>query len=241
MKMNTTKSNGARSGFTLLEILLAVAVFAIVLAAINSVYFSALRLRNKTTESIEAAVPLQRTVDLLRSDLLQLVPPGGSLSGPLKTSEQRSIPGFQNAVFVGPDFYTLSTRMDAMSPWAGIQRVNYLLVPSTNRLDSGYQLIRSAQPNLLSELEPAPDYEILMNGVLQMQYQYFDGTQWLDSWDSESEDTSLPYAIAIQFLHSNGSTNQVDQGTGLLVEMVVPIPVQDGIRESEETEAGGNS
>jgi prepilin-type N-terminal cleavage/methylation domain-containing protein len=37
----------------LLELLIAVAIFSIVLAAINAVFYGALRLRNKTTEAIQ--------------------------------------------------------------------------------------------------------------------------------------------------------------------------------------------
>ena len=39
-------------GFTLLELLLAVLVFAIVLAAIHTVFFSAFKLRQRTTDAI---------------------------------------------------------------------------------------------------------------------------------------------------------------------------------------------
>ena len=48
-----------RSGFTLLELLLAVAAFALVLAAINGVFYGALRLRNKTVAGFDDSLPLQ--------------------------------------------------------------------------------------------------------------------------------------------------------------------------------------
>src|SRR5437870_12733619 len=63
--------------FTLIEVMIAMAVFAIVLAAINGIFWGALRLRNKTVESIDAALPKERALAIIRSDLANIVPPGG--------------------------------------------------------------------------------------------------------------------------------------------------------------------
>src|SRR5437899_9614128 len=68
-----------RRAFTLLELLLAVLVFSIVLTAIHVVFFSALKLRARTTEAIERALPLQQTVAIIKRDLENIVPPGGAL------------------------------------------------------------------------------------------------------------------------------------------------------------------
>src|SRR4051812_26961616 len=72
-----------RKAFTLIEIMLAVAIFAIVLVAINSVFYSALRLRRKASEAIEQSLPIQQTIAIMKRDLQGLVAPGGTLTGPL--------------------------------------------------------------------------------------------------------------------------------------------------------------
>lgn len=69
------------TGFTLLEILLATAIFAIVLVAINTVFFAGLQLRRRTTEAVEQALPVNRALAILKTDLQNAVPPGGTLSG----------------------------------------------------------------------------------------------------------------------------------------------------------------
>ena len=71
------------AGFTLLEVLLAITVGAVVLVAINGVFFSALRLRERTTRLIESALPVQRALNLVTRDLASLVPPGTTMSGAL--------------------------------------------------------------------------------------------------------------------------------------------------------------
>src|SRR2546421_7582209 len=71
--------------FTLIEVLLALSVSAIVLAAIGGVFYSALRLRERTTAMLDESAPLYHAFALLRRDLQGAVPPGGTLSGDFKT------------------------------------------------------------------------------------------------------------------------------------------------------------
>ena len=77
-------------GFTLLELILAILVFSIVLGAIHVVFFSAFRLRNHTTEAVARALPLQQTIAIIKRDLANLAPPGGTLSGQLQSSPTTS-------------------------------------------------------------------------------------------------------------------------------------------------------
>ena len=64
-------------GFTLLELLLATAVAAVVLLAINTVFFGALRLHNTTHEKIDTDLVLQRALGIVRRDLAGLMLPTG--------------------------------------------------------------------------------------------------------------------------------------------------------------------
>src|SRR6266850_2041231 len=60
--------------------------FAIVLAAINTVFYSALRLRNSTPSAIEKALPMEHALGVIKRDLANLVLPGGTMSGTFTTS-----------------------------------------------------------------------------------------------------------------------------------------------------------
>src|SRR5258706_2956762 len=74
------------SGFTLLEVLIATVAFAIVLAAINAVFYGALRLRNQTVGTLDEAATLQHALAMIYRDLANVVVPGGTLSGTLQTT-----------------------------------------------------------------------------------------------------------------------------------------------------------
>ena len=73
-----------RRAFTLIELLLALSIFAMVLVAVNSVFYGALRLRNASSRAVDAALPVQQTVSIIRHDLLSAIPPSGGLAGDFK-------------------------------------------------------------------------------------------------------------------------------------------------------------
>jgi general secretion pathway protein J len=246
--MNAPRQRGPGApGFTLIEVLLAVAIFSIVLLSIHLVFHGAVRLRNKTTAEIEAALPLQRTLTLLRRDLSNLVLPGGILSGALQTTpttgtqlgqagsaplatQAGDLPGQSS-----PDFYTSTAALDDLYPWAEIQRVSYSLADPTNQT-AGRDLIRSVWRNLLPTLDEQPEEQWMMSGVQSILFYYYDGRQWRDTWDSTTETNRLPGAIkvAIQLASAEGIPL-----TGRLapapIELVVPILVQASTNQTQQT------
>ncbi|MEN9401881.1 MAG: hypothetical protein RL091_584, partial [Verrucomicrobiota bacterium] len=81
--MITLRSSTTSSprGFTLLELLVATSVAAIVLLVINATFFGALRLHNTTHDRIEQDLVLQRALGLIQRDVAGLMQPGGIISG----------------------------------------------------------------------------------------------------------------------------------------------------------------
>lgn len=227
-------------GFTLIEILIAVAAFAIVLAAINTVFYSALRLRNSTTSAIEKALPMEHALGVIKRDLANLVLPGGTMSGTFATSSTSNSVAGQSS----PNFYTTSGVIDENSPFAEMQRVSYLLVASTNKV-FGKDLVRSVSRNLLPSLQDQSEQEWLMTGVQTLTFLYLDGGQWRDSWDSTTANTTtgvsngLPAAVKVQLqLATENSGGSRGRSRELPIEMIVPIVVQQRTNQTQQV-AGG--
>lgn len=221
-----------------MEILIAVVAFSIVLAAINGVYYSAIRLRNKTTANLEQALPLEHAAAIIRRDLANLVLPGGTLSGALQTSSTSNNVMGQ----ASPSFYTSSGIIDETSPWGDVQRVSYLLIDSTNRAN-GRELVRSVSRNLLPVLQDQPEQQPLMTGLQNIAFLFYDGSQWRESWDSTTPDlttglsNSLPKAIKVQLqllTEGTGSGRQREAP----IELVVPIIVQARTNQTQPTTGG---
>lgn len=231
-------------GFTLLELLLAVLVFAIVLGAIHLVFFSAFKLRNKTAEAIERSLPLQQTLAIIKRDLANLVPPDGTLSGALQSTPTLPTGSGMTASLnrqSGPQFYTAVGIVDDNTPWGEVERVSYFLAPPTNNTP-GLDLYRSVARNLLPMLQDQTDDQYLMSGVESIAFQFHDGTAWRDTWDSTQVDSmtgltnNLPCAIKLELqLHSENRA----LGTPAPVELVVPVMVL--ARTNLTTEVSGGA
>jgi len=219
-------------GFTLLEVLLAVVIFAIVLVAIHGVFYGAIRLRNKTTDALEEAVPLQHAVAIIKRDLASIVAPGGTLSGQLQTTPVANTltPSATTGQQVSPDFYTATGAINDATPWGDIQKVTYYLAEPTNNA-AGKDLLRSVSRNLLPVLTEQPEQQWLMSGVQDVTFLFYDGTEWVNSWDSTTQETPLPQAIKVQIQLVTGQTQPVQNSP---IEIVVPVDVQARTNQTQQ-------
>ena len=247
--MTRHEHSGRVRAFTLLELLIAVAAFSIVLAAINGVFYSALRLRNKADQSFAEAWPIQHTLTVMKRDLANIVLPGGTLSGSFQTTPTSSLTSSNGSAAgsmivpgqVSPNFFTTTGLIDDTSPFAEVQKVSYVLLDPTNRT-AGRDLFRSATRNLLPSLQDQPVQQPLMSGVQNLAFLYYDGSQWRDSWDSTVADTrtgltnTLPQAIKVQITLA---AQQIGRSVAAPVELVVPITVQARTNETAQTSGGG--
>src|ERR1039458_5367765 len=62
-------------GFTLIEMILAIGIAAIVLIAVNAVFFTALHLRDDTANMVDEATPVDAAVTYIKRDLQCAVTP----------------------------------------------------------------------------------------------------------------------------------------------------------------------
>ncbi len=226
---------GGRYGFTLLEALLAISVTAVLLAAISGILFTAFRVRNGVTDTIERAEPLERTLAIIRQDLSNLVLPGGVMSGTFQTAPLQSTSQSTNAS-TGPStvqlsallsqnppgqagrssplFYVAVGQVDETSPFADIEQVYYFLAPPANN-GRGLDLYRAVTRNLLPVMNEDPTRQLLMGGVDSINFEFWSpGTiqvgQWLDYWDSTNPDPMTE------------QTNNVPQAIRMTIQLVAP-------------------
>jgi len=235
------------AGFTLIELLLAVAIFAIALLAVHGVFYAAIKLRNKTADALDAAVPLQHALTIMKRDLANIVPPGGTLAGPLQTTPTTTAASTLGSALtalgaagrqVSPEFYTASGVITAELPWGDIQRVAYYLVEPTNNVP-GKDLVRVVWRNLLPILSEQPEAQWLLSGVQDVVFSFFDGVQWSSSWDSTAQDPPLPLAISVQIELANGLTTSMTHTEPFVVEILVPVTVQ--ARSNQLSSASGTA
>ena len=73
-----------------------------------------------------------------------------------------------------------------------------------------------------------------MSGVESIFFSFYDGTQWLPTWDSSTATTPLPQAIKVQVLLD---TEETDRSLRQPIELVMPIVVQGFTNQTETAQA----
>jgi type II secretion system protein J len=190
-----------RRGFTLLELAVATAIFAIVIAATYSLFDSArgittrAELRAQLFQSARAA--LQTIEDDLRGVVMLgsaydtgfIGANGGSEKEPLDTLD-----------FVAVNRYT-GAPYDVNQPpvvqGIDVSKVSYSIETDEKRTPHG--LLRERPLELTPPNGPVhrdTDVTGIADNVAFINFRYYDGTQWLDSWDS-TQTQNLPQAVEV--------------------------------------------
>jgi general secretion pathway protein J len=229
--MNRRQTNRGPHGFTLIEVILAIGVMAILLAAVNAVFFGALRLRDRSAQAVYDALPADQALATIRRDLQCAVPPGGVLAGDFlvgdftesNTSEQVSM-----------EFCTTTGALHDSEPWADIQRVSYALRETEPAAKDGSRdLVRSVTRNLLNTVTPEVDDQHLLSGVKEVFFDCYDGTQWQPTWDSASGSTNLPTAVRVSIQLAG------EEGEPPVLTTVVPISSRPVVTDTQGTQSSG--
>ena len=216
------------AAFTLLELLIAVSIFAVVLAAITTVFYSAMRLRNKTAARFDELLPIHHAVTVIQRDLSGLVAPGGTFSSSFKTAALSGGQGEQNATV----FCTATAPVDDTSPFAELQKISYYLDGNAGPT-GGRELIRAVTRNLLPPTTTDSDKQLLLNNVRTLAFTYYNGSTWSDTWDTTTQ-TNLPRAIKVQL---SVAAPDEDRPAPPAIELVVPLLVT--ARTNETATTGG--
>ena len=210
------------NGFTLVEMILAIGVTAIVLVAVNAVLFTALHLREVTTSMVDAATPVDQTFTYLRRDLQCVVTPTNGtskvLSGSFRLGNGISSAGVSDPV--AAEIFTATGALSASLPWADIQRVTYELKNSTT-VSGQRDLYRSVTRNLLSVNTPDVADQLMLSGVESVKFSGYDGAQWVEVWDTSDPSsiyTNLPLAVKVEIKLAGDSNAKLEP-----IQLVVPI------------------
>ena len=211
-------------GFTLVEVLLALAICSIVLVAINAVFATAVRLRDRTSAGLDESLPVERTLQMLTRDLKGTVGPGGFLAGDFKCGAQAmgtSMGLSGEAGGAGLDFFTDTGMITDSAPWGDLQEVLYELKAPTDRNQAGMDLIRCVNRNLLATTTQTPDIQPLLSHVESVDFDCYDGSQWRTTWDTSSGDTNLPTAVRVR-IHLMAQSGE-DASRKAPLELMVPL------------------
>lgn len=193
MNRELTASRRSSGAFTLLEVLMTIAMVAVLLAALHTTLFAALRLREATSERFEAELPRHMIIALIKRDLADIVAPPALPPEPEEGEEGEEPPPEEPEAEEEPEpevfgplaggllgeydessgqradsleFFTANAVLNQYDPWGDIQKVEYYLVAtgSSNNVDA-YDFMRTVNHNLLVDEEDIEE-ELLEQALL---------------------------------------------------------------------------
>ncbi|MEX0775577.1 MAG: type II secretion system protein GspJ [Phycisphaeraceae bacterium] len=193
-------------GFTLLEVMIAMAMFAVIAAGLSTSLYVAFKARRTTTDGLAPARATRLALETIARDLSSATPPVGILAGAFVGTDQ---PGDAGDAL---EFFAVRAAMLDPDAAGDVQRVSYAIVSeselnvdnqvalegdASGHSPSDTMLVRRVTSNLLSPQTIEPREQVLCRGVTAMNFRYYDGTQWVDTWDSTAQENTLPRAVEV--------------------------------------------
>ena len=223
------------SGFTLMELSLALAAGAVILLAIYGVFSRVAHLRDSSMEHTRAIRVRTHVANIIRNDLRGARYSGGILAASLVGGAQAQSGGFSGYLR-----FTTTTARDIDHgddvAYADIQEVEYYIIadPSSTGPKAG-QLVRTVAGDLLSPTRQSPPEDPLLAGIESMEVTFFDGTTWQTSWDV-SQDPTLPQAVRVRLQPAGEVVNGKKPP---VIEVLVPWVTQANIDPNVQSSAAG--
>jgi prepilin-type N-terminal cleavage/methylation domain-containing protein len=184
-----------RTGFTLLELLIGMAMAVLIAAVLTECMFTAFHAQAAITRSVDANRTIDWAMHRLTADLGDTVPAqsgtGKTLAGPFQGNNQSLT------------FYACGQEPGgSIEPGADVQGNVRMIQFSVQQGpgNSGMELIRQVTTNLLSTAQVTPMTQVLCDHVQSFTISYFDGTNWDTSWDSTQTQPANDLPMAVQLV-----------------------------------------
>ena len=188
--------NGSQ-GFTLIEVLMALSIAAVITVFLYETFISSSRVTEKIDQEREVYREIRLTTDQMTRELLSVylspfsTPPAVPLdftgiheSGPEGSMDTLS-------------FYAMShLHLVPNQPDADLTLIRYYLEKPAEA--KWYQLNHEEYGHFLSK--GLPEKEVLIEQVKELNFQYFDGKIWLPAWDSKKSNQSIPVAVKVSLV-----------------------------------------
>jgi general secretion pathway protein J len=213
------QSSKGHSGFTLLEILIAIVIFATLLTTIYASYTGTFTVIGDTESQAEIYQMARIAMERMLEDLESLYIQEGSLQPGSEGSEENL---FQ---FLGEEREIVGRRADTLrflssahidfsgkAPGYGPTQIGYYVKEDND--GEGFILYRADSP-LFKETYPLDEKSgglVLCEGLVSVAFTYYGkGGEAFNSWDSTSEGTAnkIPHAVSITLEFENASNPEL--------------------------------
>lgn len=228
--MNRRSSTGR--GFTLVEMLTATAMVAVLAGSLYASLHIAFKARDSAVRSVELVRKCNLAAELLKGDIASAAVPNGVLAGAFVGASGGDAQGSGTDTLT---FYAVASDIEPAPGVGDIKKVEYSCELAAD--SSGLVLMRRVTVNLLAPRTPEPIQEVLCRGVSAFVLRYFDGTTWQNGWDSTTKNNILPIAVEVTIELSGDRLSAPPASRGYRMTRVLPIPC--GQIDTAETSSSG--
>jgi len=191
------------SGFTLLELIVATSIFAVVIGAAYSLFESGRTLTSQAESRAELFQTARAALRAIEDDLKGTVLPGTAFdTGFVGTDGGSPEQPLDKVDLIAVNSHSMISSLksddaDLAAERIDLSRIAYWIEVDRNRPAHG--LVRYRQTILTPVSTPTPrdeDIEEVAPEVVYLGLRYYDGSQWLTSWDS-TQTNKVPQAVEV--------------------------------------------
>jgi prepilin-type N-terminal cleavage/methylation domain-containing protein len=202
--MSVRSKAAGRAGFTLLELMLSLALLALIMIILYGSFHAVAGSKMHAERRMESDQQARTLMWLMTRELR------GAVFTPLIPSHVLLVGQASRQGGMPMDSITFATldpgHRRALDPFTAEQVVTYAALPNPKHR-GWFMWTRNERSGLLQTANPpALPPTILATNVLSVHFRYFNGFQWVESWDSTSSPAgqALPQAISIEIMMASG-------------------------------------
>ena len=228
-------------GFTLLELMVAMSLMVVVSSCLYTALYTGFRAYRSAQAAVDPTSAAINVIELLKQDIGGVLPPGGTLAGAFIGTDSGGLKGVDADSL---EFYTTHVYVDGTQSGGqittntplvgGIGKVALLLEEDSEKKDGTYLLLRQVTTDLLAPKQMEPEEQVLCRSVASLNFRYFDGSNWLDEWDSTADANSLPLAVEVDIEIAHDGKHSKELQKRRLVQSFA-IPCKSAAAESDTT------
>jgi len=182
-----------------MELLVAMVLMVAVASSLYTALYTGFRARRSSLLAVEPTSQALNAIELVKQDLIGVLPPDSNgLASAFVATNSTGLKGMDDD---SVEFYTTHVYADDENLNGGVAKIGLLLAEDTEADHPNYttyRLIREVTTNLLAPKEVKPEEQVLCRDVTSLNFRYFDGSDWVDDWDSTEDSNSLPKAVEME-------------------------------------------
>ncbi len=219
-----SRTSSAHSAFTLIELVLSLAIAALLAASLHEAMATAWRAKRTSEAAIEPVRAGAIAMDIICRDLAAAPPLPSSdatvtkLGGPFEGTHTAAGGGDNDDL----QFHTLVREEGAADDdplGDGMHIIEYLI----RQDQTGPVLVRRVTRNILAPTDQTYVDEVLCRNVKGLTFKFYDGSDWQTDWDSTALGDVLPLAVQVTIDIADPSQAQTNPQVVREISRTVPM------------------